>query len=70
LYKETFQKYKEKKGITLANQIDQTGVQGTQSLGMENYGKGGRKRGRRTMNETIQAVEEILVNSGIVIPLS
>lgn len=46
LYKETFQKYKEKKGITEANQIDQTESQGTQSFGMDSTGKGGRKRGR------------------------
>lgn len=70
LYKEKFQKYKEKKGTTLANQLDHMGMQGTQSLGMDNSGKGGRKQGRRTMNETIQVVGEILVNSGRVIPLS
>jgi len=28
LYKETFQKYKEKKGSTSENQMDQTGTQG------------------------------------------
>jgi len=70
LYKETFQKYKEKKGITEANQIEYTGSQGAQSLGMDSTGKGGRKQGRRTLNETIQAIGEILVNSGRVIPLS
>jgi len=69
-YKETFQKFKEKKGNTLENQMDQTGTQGNQSLGMDSTGKGGRKRGRRTLNETIQAVGEILVNSGRVIPQS
>ena len=70
LYKETFQKYKEKKGTTQANQIDQTGSQGNPSLGMDSSGKGGRKRGRRTMSETIQAIEETLVNSDRLIPLS
>lgn len=70
LYKETFQKNKEKKGIVVDNQAEQTKTQGTQSMGMDSTGKGGRKRGRRTLNETIQAVGEILVNSGRVIPLS
>lgn len=70
LYKETFQKYKEKKGSTLENQKYQTGAQGNHSLGMDSTAKWGRKRGRRTLNETIQAVGEILVNSGRVIPLS
>lgn len=37
---------------------------------MTSIGKGGRKRGRRTMSETIQEVGEMLVNSGRVIPLS
>jgi len=70
LYKETFQKYKEKKGNTLENQIGQIGAQANHSLGMDSTGKGGRKRGRRTLNETIQVVGEILVNLGRVIPLS
>jgi len=70
LYKEMFQKYKEKKGTLPASHLDQTGVQGTQSTGMHSFGKGGRKRGRRTMSETIQMVGETLVNSRRVIPLS
>lgn len=70
LYEDTFQKYNEKKGSTSEIQMDQTGSQGNKSLGMEGTGKGGRKRGRRTLNETIQAVGEILVNSRRVIPLS
>jgi len=49
---------------------DQVGTQETQNLGMDGNGKGGRKRGRRTINKTIQAVGETLVNSGRVIPLS
>lgn len=50
--------------------MEQTGSQGNQSMGMDGTGKGGRKRGRRTLNETIKAVGEILVNSGRMIPLS
>lgn len=37
---------------------------------MDGNGKGGKNRGRQTINETIQAVGETLVNSGRVIPLS
>lgn len=69
LYKEMVQKYKEKKGTIQANQLDQTGTQGAQSLGMDSSGKGGRKRGRWIMSETIQVAGETLVNSGRVIPL-
>ena len=69
-YKEAFQKYKEKKGSTPEIGIDQTGSQGNQNLGMDSICKGGRKRGRRTINGTIQAVGETLVNSSRVIPLS
>lgn len=69
-YKEEFQKYKEKTGCMLGTGADQAGSQGTQNLGMDGSGKGGRKRGRRTINETIQAVGETIVNSGRVIPLS
>jgi len=35
-----------------------------------NTRKRGKKRGRRTMNESIQMVGESMVNSGRVIPLS
>jgi len=70
LYKETFQKYKEKKGGTSESRTNQTGAQETQSLGMDGTGKGGRKRGRCTISETLQTLGEILVNSGRVIPLS
>jgi len=50
--------------------MEQTGTQETQSIGMGSSGKGSRKRGRRSMSETIQVVGETLVNSGRVIPLS
>jgi len=46
------------------------GEQENSSMGMDCTGKSSRKRGRKTMNETIQSVGEILVNSGKVIPLS
>lgn len=69
-YKEAFQKYKVKTGGMLETGADQIGSQGTQNLGMDDNGKGGRKRGRRTINETIQAVGETLVNSGRVLSLS
>jgi len=70
VYKEAFKKYKEKKGKTLEDQTGITGVKESSIMGMDNTGKGSRKRGRKTMNETIQTVGEILVNSGKVIPLS
>jgi len=60
----------EKKDSTSEIQMDQTGTQGNQGPGMDGTSKGGRKRGRRTLNETIQAVGEILVNLGRFIPLS
>lgn len=69
MYKEAFQGYKEKKGITEDKKIGKMEMQETQNLGMRSAGKGGRKRGRRTMSETIQEVGEMLVNSGRVIPL-
>jgi len=69
-YKEAFQKYKEKTGGLAVNNLEQIRMQGEQNLGMGNSGKGGRKRGRRTMSKTIQEVGEMLVNSGRVIPLS
>ena len=43
LYKEIFQKYKEKGGVAIANQPEQLGVQGGQGTEMCNAGKGGRK---------------------------
>eukprot|EP00253_Pinus_taeda_P009203 PITA_09203 len=70
LYKEVFQKYKEKKGQNLDKQI-MTGIdQGNGQMGMDGSGKNSRKRGRKPMNETIQTVGETLINSGKVIPLS
>lgn len=70
IYKEAFQKYKEKVGERVANKLEKIEIQGNQNMGMSNSGKGGRKRGRRLMIETIQEVGEMLVNSGRVIPLS
>lgn len=70
LYKEMFQKYKEKVGALSAKQPEQIGVQGAQSIKTGSTRKGGRKRGRHPMSETIQVVGEMLVNSGRVIPLS
>jgi len=43
LYKEMFQKYKEKLGVPSTSQPKQLGVQGTQNIGMGNTTKGGRK---------------------------
>lgn len=69
LYKEVFQKYKEK-GENLDKQI-MTGIdQGNGQTGMDGSGKNSRKRGRKPMSETIQTVGETLINSGKVIPLS
>lgn len=45
LYKETFQKYKEKKRSTSKIQMDQTGMQVNQGLGVDGTSKGGRRRG-------------------------
>lgn len=70
MYKEAFQRYKEKKGIIEDREDRKMAKQETQNIGMSSIGKGGKKRGRRTMSETIQEVGEMLVNSGRVIPLS
>jgi len=69
LYKEMLKKYKEKVGELAVSQLEQLGVQGTQNIGLGSIGKGGRKRGRCLMRETIQVVGEMLVNLGGVIPL-
>ena len=69
LYKEMFQKYKEKGGVVMVDQPKQLGTQGGQSMEVGNTRKAGRKRGRRPMSETIQIVGEMLVNLGRVIPL-
>eukprot|EP00253_Pinus_taeda_P002372 PITA_02372 len=70
LYKEVFQKYKEKKGENLDKQIMKRNEQGNGQTGMEGSGKNSRKRGRKPMSETIQTVGETLINSGKLIPLS
>ena len=70
LYKEAFQKYKEKKGENMDKQITIGNEQGNGQMGMDGSGKNSRKRGRKTMSETIQAMGETLINSGKVIPLS
>jgi len=70
IYKEAFQKYKERNKGNMENQDATTGEQGKEQSGIGGSGKSSRKRGRKTMNETIQTVGEILINSGKVIPLS
>jgi len=70
MYKEAFQRYKEKKGMAEERRDFEMTTQETQNSGMSSIGKGGKKRGRRIMSETIQEVGEMLVNSGRVIPLS
>lgn len=70
LYKEAFQKYKEKKGKGLEKQEtigeDQDGSQ----AGAGGPGKFSKKRGRKSLHEAIQIVGETLINSGKVVPLS
>eukprot|EP00253_Pinus_taeda_P008691 PITA_08691 len=70
LYKEVFQKYKEKKGQNAEKQMMTGPDQGTGQTGMDGSGKSSRKRGRKPLIETIQTVGETLINSGKVIPLS
>jgi len=70
LYKETFQKYKEKQGENMNEQIMTESEKGNGQAGMDGIGKNSRKRGRKTMSETIQTVGEMLINSSKVIPLS
>eukprot|EP00253_Pinus_taeda_P008955 PITA_08955 len=70
LYKEVFQKYKEKKGQNVENQMMIGPDQGTGHTGMDGSGKSSKKRGRKPLIETIQTIGETLINSGKVIPLS
>ena len=46
------------------------GEQESSQMGIGGSGKNSKKRGRKTMSETIQTVGETLINSGKVIPLS
>eukprot|EP00253_Pinus_taeda_P029130 PITA_29130 len=64
LYKEVFQKYKEKTGEPLDNPAMIESEQDSEGKGMGSSGKNNRKRGRKPMSETIQTVGEILINSG------
>ena len=70
MYKEAFQKFKERNKGNMENQDATTGEQGKEQLGIGGSGKSSRKRGRKRLNETFQTVGEILINSGKVIPLS
>lgn len=70
LYKDMFQRYKEKRGAIIVSQPEHLGSQGGQSTETGTTGKGGRKWGRIPMSESIKMVGEMLVNSGRVIPLS
>eukprot|EP00253_Pinus_taeda_P004365 PITA_04365 len=70
LYKEVFQKYKEKKGEPPDRPATTESEQDSEDKGLGSSGKNSRKRGRKPMSETIQTVGEILINSGKVIPLS
>lgn len=70
LYKEVFQKYKEKNGEPPDKPVMMESEQGDGDKGVGNSGKNSRKRGRKKLSETIQTVGEILINSGKVIPLS
>eukprot|EP00253_Pinus_taeda_P017343 PITA_17343 len=65
LYKEVFQKYKEKKGEAPDRPNTNENEQDSEDKGLGNSGKINRKRGRKTMNETIQTVGEVLINSGL-----
>lgn len=51
-------------------QVTVAGEQKNSLMGMDVSGKSSRKRGRKTLSETIQTVRETLINSGKVIPLS
>eukprot|EP00253_Pinus_taeda_P014645 PITA_14645 len=70
LYKEAFQKYKEKKGEPPDKPAMTESEQDNEDKGMGSSGKNSRKRGWKPMSETIQTVGKILINSGKVIPLS
>lgn len=70
IYKEAFQKYKERNRRNMDNQDATAGEQGKEQMGIGGSRKSNRKRGRKKMNEMIQTVGEVLINSGKVIPLS
>lgn len=54
----------------MISQPKQLGAQANQGQEMGTQGKGGEKRGRKSLNESIQMVGELLVNSRRVVPLS
>eukprot|EP00253_Pinus_taeda_P027077 PITA_27077 len=70
LYKEAFQKYKEKKGEPPDKPTTTESEQDSEDKGLGSSGKNSRKRGQKPMSETIQTVGELLINSGKVIPMS
>lgn len=53
----------------MENQDATVGEQGKELTGIGGSGKSSKKRGRKTLNETIHIVGEILINSRKVIPL-
>ena len=70
LYRETFQKYKEKQDEGKTEMVEKLGIQPDNNQGKQNKAKGGKKRVRRNIQEAIQIMGEMLVNTGRVVPLS
>jgi len=70
LYRETFQKYKEKQDQGNTGMNEQLGIQPKSNHDQQSKAKGGKKGGRRNLQESIQVMGEMLVNMGRVVPLS
>lgn len=70
LYKEIFQKYKEKQEQGTTGMNEQLGIQPKNNQEQQSKERGGKKRGRKNLQESIQVMGEMLVNTGRVVPLS
>ena len=70
LYRETFQQYQEKQGKGKLGMVEKLGLQQDNTQDIQSKTKGGKKRGRKNIQESIQLMGEMLVNIGRVVPLS
>lgn len=70
LYKDTFQQYKAKQGQRQVEIAEQLGLHHVKPEEYQNIAKGGKKRGVRNLQETIQIMGEMLANMVRVVPLS
>jgi len=70
VYTETFQQYKSKLEKGKASSAENQETQKESRPRQNGQNKGGKKRGRRNIKDSIQLMGETLVNTGKVVPLS